>query len=95
MNNILCLIGQIYTYILFAYVILSFVFAFKPEWRPQEGLRPVMNVVYALVDPPVQLLRRYIPPLRSGAMAIDLAFLVWFLVVRFVLIPLLCQIGGF
>lgn len=94
MSNILCLLGQIYIYILIVHVILSFVFAFKPDWRPPEWIRPLLNFIGTVVDPPVQFLRRFIPPLRSGAMAIDLGFLVWFLIVRFVLLPILCQIGG-
>lgn len=94
-GNVLCLIASIYIYVLYARVIISFIFLFKPDWRPPEGLRPILDFVYLLTDPPVNLLRRYVPPLRSGAMAIDLAFLIWFLVVAFVLRPLLCQIGGF
>jgi YggT family protein len=92
MGSILCLIGQIYMYILFGRVIISFIFLFRPDWRPPAGLRPVLDLIYAATDPPVNFLRRFIPPLRSGAVALDLAFLVWFLIVAYVLRPALCSI---
>jgi YggT family protein len=91
MGSILCLIAQIYMYILFARVIISFVFLFRPDWRPPSGLRPLLDLIYAATDPPVNFLRRFIPPLRSGAVALDLAFLVWFLLVAYVLRPILCS----
>ena len=91
MGSILCLIAQIYMYILFARVIISFVFLFRPDWRPPPGLRPLLDLIYAATDPPVNFLRRFIPPLRSGAVALDLAFLVWFLIVAYVLRPILCS----
>lgn len=55
------------------------------------GIRPLLDMVYAVTDPPVNLLRRYIPPLQAGAIAFDLAFLVWFLVIQFLIGPLLCR----
>jgi uncharacterized protein YggT (Ycf19 family) len=42
----------------------------------------VLDLVYALTDPPVNALRRVIP--QPMGFPIDLAFLVWFLIVFFV-----------
>jgi len=39
------------------------------------------EAVYSVTDPPLRLLRRVIPPLRLGAVQIDLAFTVLFLIV--------------
>lgn len=91
MGSILCLIAQIYLYILIARVVISFVFLFRPDWRPPQGLRPLLDLIYAATDPPVNFLRRFIPPLRSGTVALDLAFVVWFLLVQFVIIPIFCS----
>lgn len=81
MRPILCLALLVYTYILFARVILSFVFLFRPGWSPSSQVRPLLDFIYALTDPPVNYLRRFIPPIQSGGMALDLAFLVWFLII--------------
>ena len=34
------------------------------------------NAVYRLTDPPLRFLGRFIPPLRIGAIALDLGFIV-------------------
>lgn len=88
----LCTLVNVYLGILFGRVVLSFVFAAKPDWRPPMGIRPVLDMVYAVTDPPVNLLRRYIPPLQAGAIAFDLAFIVWFLVVQIPIRAVLCSI---
>jgi YggT family protein len=91
MASILCSLVSIYVYVLFARVILSFVFLFRPDWRPPAGIRPLLDFTYAITDPPVNFLRRYIPPLRSGAMALDLAFIVWFIFVSYFLRAIVCR----
>lgn len=93
MGGLLCLAVGIYGWILLARVILSFVFLSKPDWRPPMGIRPILDMVYGITDPPVNFLRRFIPPLRAGAIAFDLAFLVWFLAVQYLIRPAVCSIG--
>ena len=36
----------------------------------------VLEVVYSVTDPPIKALRRVIPPLRIGSVALDLSFLI-------------------
>jgi YggT family protein len=36
----------------------------------------LFEFVFGLTDPPLKFLRRYIPPLRLGNVAIDLSFIV-------------------
>jgi len=71
------LVLQAYTWVLLAYVILSWV----P--RPPEALVPLVIGVHRLVDPVVRPLRRAIPPLRLGVVALDLSVLVLFLLIGF------------
>jgi YggT family protein len=40
-----------------------------------------LEATYSITDPPLKLLRRYIPPLRFGGIALDLSFLVLFVIV--------------
>lgn len=90
---VLCRTVQIYLFIMLIRVIFSWVTAFKPDWRPPDALRPVLIFIAGVTDPPVELLRRFIPPLRSGAMALDLAFLVWFIVVAYPIQSLVCSLA--
>lgn len=46
------------------------------QWRPQGLALVAAEVVYTTTDPPLKAVRRVIPPLRLGGMALDLAFLV-------------------
>ena len=69
---------DLYRWVLFAYVLLSWV----P--RPPDALVPVVLGVQRLVDPVVRPLRRVIPPLRLGAVALDLSVLVLFLLLGLV-----------
>ena len=66
---------------LFARVILDWVQFFAHGWRPRGIVLVLANVLYALTDPPIRWIGRYVPPLRvGGGMAIDVGFMVLFLV---------------
>jgi YggT family protein len=45
----------------------------------------VAEAIFTLTDPPLKFLRRYIPPLRLGTVALDLSFMVLFIVVLILL----------
>ncbi|WP_270888985.1 YggT family protein [Pedococcus sp. 5OH_020] len=62
--------------VLIGRLVLDWVQAFAREWRPRGALLVVAESVYTVTDPPLKALRRLIPPLRLGAMRLDLAFLV-------------------
>ena len=72
---------NLYMMVLFARVILDWSQFFARGWRPTGILLAVANVLYALTDPPIRWIGRYVPPLRvGGGMAIDVGFMVLFLV---------------
>ena len=72
---------NLYMMVLFARVILDWIQFFARGWRPAGILLVVANVLYALTDPPIRWIGRYVPPLRvGGGMAIDIGFMVLFLV---------------
>lgn len=74
MRPISTLLGA-YRLVLIAYVIIA--------WVPRmpEPLQPVAAVVRRLVDPVLAPLRRVLPPLRLGGVALDLSILVLFFAV--------------
>lgn len=63
----ICLIGRL---------VLDWVQALSREWRPRGAILVVAEAVYTVTDPPLRLLRKILPPLRLGAVQLDLAFLV-------------------
>lgn len=74
MQIISTLLGA-YRLVLIAYVIIA--------WVPRmpEPLQPVARGVRTIVDPLLRPLRRVMPPLRLGGMALDLSILVLFFAV--------------
>jgi YggT family protein len=64
---------------LFIRLIIDWIQVFAREWRPTGAVLIVAEVVYSITDPPIKALRRVLPSLRLGSVAIDLSFLVVFL----------------
>ncbi|RYP83332.1 YggT family protein [Nocardioides guangzhouensis] len=76
-------IGQVIHLILWLFIALlwvRFVFdwvqVFARSWSPRGPLLVLLEVVYSVTDPPIKALRRFIPPLRLGSVALDLSFLI-------------------
>jgi YggT family protein len=46
----------------------------------------VLEVVYSITDPPIVFVRRFVPPLRLGSVALDLSFLIVMVTVYLLLI---------
>jgi YggT family protein len=64
----------IYILVLLVRLILEYIPVFNREWRPKGAGLVAAELVYTVTDPPIKLLRRFIPPLRIGPVAIDFAF---------------------
>ena len=64
----------LYVFVLLARLILDWIPFFNREWRPKGAGLVAAEVVYSVTDPPIKLFRRFIPPLRVGAVAIDFGF---------------------
>jgi YggT family protein len=69
---------------LLARFILSAVLQFGRRWQPGRGAAATLEMVWSVTDPPLNALRRVIPPLRIGTVAVDLASIV-LLVILYVL----------
>ncbi|HIZ98526.1 MAG TPA: YggT family protein [Candidatus Janibacter merdipullorum] len=80
-RSVLDLLLSIYFYILIGRLIFEWIQVFARDWRPTGPVLVVAEVIYSLTDPPLKAIRKVIPPLRLGGVAIDLAFLVLILVV--------------
>lgn len=65
----------IYVWVLIARVILSFVPLISPDWTPRGFMLVIVEAIYTLTDPPIKALRKVIPPLRLGNVALDLSVL--------------------
>lgn len=66
----------LYLLVLFGRMVLDWIQVFSRDWRPRGPMLVVAEGVYTLTDPPLKALRKVIPPLRIGGVALDLGFLV-------------------
>ncbi len=84
-KEVLTYLLTIYLVIMIGVMIFSWVQAFSRDWRPTGILLVIAEVFYTLTDPPLKFLRRFIPPLRIGMRALDLSYMVLFIVVLILL----------
>ena len=80
---ILFYVLSIYLVILLGRLIFSWIQTFSRSWTPSGPLLIVAEVVFTATDPPLRFLRRFIPAVRLGSVALDLSFMVLFFVVIF------------
>ena len=74
----------VFLLVLFGRFVMGYVMQFGRRWQPGRGASATLEVVWSVTDPPLKALRRVIPPLRIGTVAVDLSSLV-LLVILFVL----------
>jgi len=77
----------VFLVILLFRLVMDWVFQFARSWHPGKAMVVVLEATYTVTDPPLKLLRRFIPPLRLGGVALDLSFFVLMIIV-YVLISL-------
>ena len=82
------LVGSIIEFVLFVFLALLFirlvvdwVQVFARSWTPKGPVLVVLEVVYSITDPPIMFVRRFVPPLRIGSVALDTSFLIVLVVV--------------
>ncbi|WP_283133575.1 YggT family protein [Rhizohabitans arisaemae] len=84
-KQVLVFVLYIYLLLLIGRMIFETVQAFARSWRPAGVVLVIAEATYTVTDPPLKFLRRFIPNLRLGTVALDLSFtflfiLVWFMI---------------
>lgn len=64
---------------LIARVVIDLVQVIAHDYRPSGVALVIFEAIYTVTDPPIRVVRRVIPPVRIGAVALDLAVLVLFI----------------
>ena len=85
LREVLTYVLTIYLVILIGRMVFSWVQAFAREWHPSGILLVIAEGIYTITDPPLKFLRRFIPTIRLGMVALDLSFMVLFIVILILL----------
>lgn len=72
---------HVYLVAILARVVVETTRQFARKWRPVGYAAVGLEMVYVSTDPPIKLLRRFIPPLRLGGVSLDLSVLILLIVV--------------
>ena len=74
------IVGELVAFVLWACVlvliarfVIDWVQVLARSWHPRGFVLILCEFVYTLTDPPLRALRSVIPPLRLGAVALDLS----------------------
>ncbi|HZG02976.1 MAG TPA: YggT family protein [Streptomyces sp.] len=82
---------QCFLVVLIFRLVMDYVFMFARSWQPGKAMVVILEATYTVTDPPLKLLRRFIPPLRFGGVALDLSFFVLMIIV-YILISVVARL---
>jgi YggT family protein len=81
-GDVLSTILWIYLLLLIARVVIDLVMMLSRDWQPSGFVLVIVEAIYTVTDPPLNLIRKVIPPLKIGGVGLDLSFLVLFIVIQ-------------
>ena len=65
---------NIFFLVMWARFVLDLARNFARQWRPRGFGLVLAELAYTITDPPIKAVRRVIPPLRIGGVALDFAW---------------------
>ena len=77
-GSLLASVLNIFLFALLGRLIFDYVQMFSRTWRPKGILLYFVEAIYTITDPPMKFVGRFVPPLRLGAISLDMSFIVLF-----------------
>lgn len=71
----------VYVSVLFARMIIDWVLVLSRGWQPRGVVNDIFRVIYGLTEPPLRFLRRYVPSIPLGPIALDVSFIVLYFII--------------
>jgi YggT family protein len=66
----------IFLWLMLIRLVVDWVQVFARSWTPHGPVLFVLEIVYTITDPPIVFIRKFVPPLRLGAVSLDTSFLI-------------------
>ena len=82
--SILIILIQIYELMLIGRIIVEMIRSFSRNFQAPRWFMIFAEFLFVFTDPPVKFLRRWIPPMRMGNVALDVSILVLFFLLFFI-----------
>lgn len=77
-GSVLAGILQLFLFALLGRLILDYIRMFARNWKPSGISLYFVEAIYSVTDQPMRFVGRFIPPLRLGAVSLDMSFIVLF-----------------
>lgn len=77
-GSLLANLLQLFLFALLGRLIFDYVQMFSKTWRPRGLVLYLVEAIYTITDKPMQFVGRFVPPLRLGAISLDMSFIVLF-----------------
>ena len=77
-GSLLASVLNIFLFALLGRLIFDYVQMFSRSWRPKGIILYFVEAIYTITDPPMKFVCRFVPPLRLGAISLDMSFIVLF-----------------
>ena len=79
---ILLALLRLYTLVLIVRIIIEMIQSFSRQFNPPRWFMVIAEPLFVITDPPVKALRRIVPPMQMGGVALDLSVLVLFIILQ-------------
>ena len=76
---------RVFLYALLGRLMFDYIQMFSRTWRPRGPILYLVEAIYTVTDKPLKFVGRFIPPLRLGAISLDMSFIVLFFAAQMLL----------
>jgi YggT family protein len=77
-GSLLATILNVFLFALLGRLIFDYIQMFSRTWRPRGPIIYLVEAIYTVTDRPMKFVGRFVPPLRLGAISLDMSFIVLF-----------------
>lgn len=82
-GQVLFLILELFSWFVVARIIIEMIYSFARSFSAPRWFYVIAEPLFRVTDPPVKFLRRVIPPIRTGGVALDVSVIVLFVIIMF------------
>ena len=79
---ILLALLRLYTLVLIVRIIIEMIQSFSRQFNPPRWFMVIAEPLFVITDPPVKALRRIVPHMQMGGVALDWSVLVLFIILQ-------------
>ncbi|AJE33588.1 hypothetical protein B842_08695 [Corynebacterium humireducens NBRC 106098 = DSM 45392] len=80
LGSAIYLVIRIFILVLIARIVIEMIQSFSRNFQPPRWFIYIAEPLFVITDPPVKALRRVIPPLKLGGVALDMSVIVLFII---------------